>query len=198
MRSLLSMVSRTLFARRFGVETTERYVYHEPAEWRTLQRILPRREVAGKDVFIDLGSGRGRMVVQAAERYPFRRGIGVERSPALDAAARRNLGAARRRLRCRDVRLVQADVLEFELPDEVTIVFLNNPFTDEVFDGALASVVRSLKRRPRRLRIIYRNPVAHERLMAGGRFRQAGQWRRRYPRSVVIDTYEAAPPRIPA
>lgn len=133
------------------------------------------------------------MVLRAAE-YPFAKVIGVELSHELLAIAERNVARNRDRLRCHDVELTQADVTSYELPDEVTVVFMNNPFTGEVFQAALGSLERSLERRPRYLRIVYRHPVEHERLMATGRVRvvaewQQGAWRGR-GHGVVIRSYE--------
>src|SRR5207245_1436056 len=62
----------------------------------------------GKDVFLDYGSGKGRVLVQAA-RLPFRKVIGVERSPDLCRAARQNVEKARKRLRCQDVQIIEMD-----------------------------------------------------------------------------------------
>ena len=50
------------------------------------------------DVFLDLGAGKGRMLL-AASRYPFRRVIGVELSDRLAAIARSNVAAFRLRAR---------------------------------------------------------------------------------------------------
>ena len=46
--------------------------------WRQLRRALPPSSVCESDVFIDLGSGIGRAVLEVAAIYPFRRVIGVE------------------------------------------------------------------------------------------------------------------------
>jgi hypothetical protein len=44
-----------------------------------------------------------------------------------------------------------------------------NPFTGELFDAAIARLLESLDRTPRPMRLIYRNPVEHARLMGTGR-----------------------------
>lgn len=61
-----------------------------PAGWMSLRRILLPREVTDHDVFVDFGSGMGRVVLQAA-RYPFRKVIGVEISETLHSIARERL-----------------------------------------------------------------------------------------------------------
>jgi hypothetical protein len=60
-----------------GVAAPDRLNY-KPAPWFALRRALPRRSVTPDDVFLDFGSGMGRLVFQAALWYPFKRVIGVE------------------------------------------------------------------------------------------------------------------------
>ena len=154
---------------RLGLAAPDRRQYM-PAEWTMLPRILPRRDVGAEDVFIDFGSGLGRVVYQAALRYPFKRVIGVELSEELDEIARLNIERNRERLRCRDVQLVQADALEYESPDDVTVAFFFNPFIAATFAGVIQRLLDTLDARPRRLRLIYRNPVEDAYLRGTGRF----------------------------
>lgn len=201
-----AMASRLWFERRLDVQTAGRVELdelgvagqdrwrYEPAEWRVLRRILRRREVDRDDVFLDMGSGMGRVVLQATDYRP-KRVIGVELSDDLSRIAQANLERNRDRLKMRDVELVTADALTYEIPDDVTIVFFNNPFTGAVFAEVMGKLTASLDRRPRRMRIAYRNPLEHEAVLATGRFAlvrkwQRGSWRGR-PRGVAIHLYDS-------
>jgi SAM-dependent methyltransferase len=203
---LRSAATDLLFDRRYGVRTAGRIEASElglnahsclgyrPAGWMSLRRILPRREVTDHDVFADLGSGMGRVVLQAA-KYPFRKVIGVEISETLHGISRENIDRSRQRLRCRDIELVHADVLEYELPDDVTVVFMYNPFQGEGFATAIERLLQSEERNPRPLRIIYVNPVEERLLLGTGRIRPVravGGWRptRKWSRSNSIHLYE--------
>jgi Histone methylation protein DOT1 len=141
-----------------GLAAPDRSDY-KPLGWLGLRRTLRRREVGRDDVFIDFGSGMGRVVFQAAAHYPFKRVIGVELSSELHAVAQQNISRARRRLCCPQVELVNADALEYDVPDDVTVVFFNNPFTGQIFERVVAKLVASLERKPRELRIVYANPT---------------------------------------
>jgi SAM-dependent methyltransferase len=152
-----------------GLDAPERVSY-EAAGWRELRRILRPAEVSGDDVFLDLGSGKGRMILLAA-RYRFRRVIGVEIAEPLMAVARRNAASCRLRRRCGGIELVNADVLHYQIPDDVSVVYMFNPFGGAVFDIAVAQLIASVDRRPRRVRVIYRNGRNSERLTRTGRFR---------------------------
>ncbi len=71
-------LTKALFDRRYHVETDgevgidelglsdPRSVRYQPAGVTRLRRILPPKEVSEDDVFIDFGSGKGRVVLQAA------------------------------------------------------------------------------------------------------------------------------------
>jgi hypothetical protein len=51
------------------------------------------------------------------------------------------------------------------------VVFLFNPFRGEVFDAFFMRLLESLKRRPRRLRIVYQNPLDDQAIERSGHFR---------------------------
>lgn len=99
----------------------------------------------------------GRVVIRAASRYRFARVLGIEISDELHRIAEENLNRIRARLRS-PVELVCADVLDYRIPDDVSVVFLNNPFRGAIFRHAIDALTESLDRAPRRLRLIYRAP----------------------------------------
>ncbi len=99
--------------------------------------------------FIDMGSGKGRVLFVAAE-YPFRKVMGVEFSNALHDEAVANLRRYKfRGRRCSDIQPVHADAREFEFPDGNLVIYLFNPFGAEVMGRMLANLERSLERHPR-------------------------------------------------
>lgn len=136
-----------------------------------LRRGLRGYEVGPSDVFLDLGSGKGRVLFLAA-RHPFKRVIGVEISEELNEVARANLDRSTGRLKCRDVEIVTADITRYEVPDDVTVVFLGNPLDGPLFREMLGRLLESLDRRPRRMRLLYWHGAAAERshLESTGRF----------------------------
>jgi hypothetical protein len=94
------------------------------------------------------------------------------------------------------VELVTADATDYRLPDDVTVAYFANPFTGDIFRTVIEQLLESLDRRPRRLRLIYRNPVEHDYLMSTGRFRPVRRlrgWRPTEEWSVSNSTrmYEA-------
>jgi precorrin-6B methylase 2 len=140
--------------------------------------LVPRRALRGvritrEDVLLDLGSGAGRAVYLFARDYPFRRIIGLEIAAQFNAIAEENVRRSKDRLRCKDVELVTADAVEYEVPDDVNYIFMNNPFTGEILDAVLEKIIASIRRRSRVVTILYSFPKAHEQIDRTGAFRCA-------------------------
>jgi SAM-dependent methyltransferase len=147
-------------------------VWYQASGWTYLRRILPRHEVAADDVFLDLGSGKGRILLEAARGYSFARVIGVEISEQLNEIARDNVERRRHRLRAA-VEIVTADAAAYEISDDVTVAYMYYPFVGDTFCRVLDNVLASLERRPRRLRLIYALPTMEDAVLGSGVFRVA-------------------------
>jgi SAM-dependent methyltransferase len=156
----------TYFERRLGIATSgtvsreslnhpdDQYSYYAPSTYGNIRRILRALDVRpGRDVLLDLGAGKGRVLVMAA-REPFVRIAGVERSPELSAMARRHVDHARGRRRCRHVDVVTADASTYDLPDDVTIIYFASPFGGGILDAVLDHIRASLVRAPRPVRLV--------------------------------------------
>jgi len=111
-----------------------------------------------QDVFLDYGSGMGRVLIMAAQ-YPLKRVIGVEFVPALNEIATQNIQRLRGRLKCPDIQTFVADATAYVVPPDVTIAYFNNPFHGEVFAGALEQLRRSLEQNPRSLAVVCYFPL---------------------------------------
>lgn len=148
--------------------TTEQGQRYMPTHWFGLYRILKRRDVGPDDVLVDFGSGMGLVVYQAAVRYPLKRVEGVELSPQLSRIASGNIDRNRHKFRCRDVRLITCNALDYRIPDDMTIAYMFNPFSGAVFADVLGHIMDSLAKNPRRLRLIYFNPVEEAMVLDAG------------------------------
>jgi precorrin-6B methylase 2 len=149
-----------------GLAARNRVDYH-PTPWLALRRVLSEHSVSQDDVFIDFGCGKGRVIFQAA-MYPFRRIIGVELSRELADIARGNIERSLTKFKCRNVEVVNQDVLDYEVPDDVTVVYFFNPFKGEIFAAVLDKLLASLRRRPRELTIIYMDAAEEQALLESG------------------------------
>ena len=108
--------------------------------------------------FVDLGSGKGRVVLLAALGH-FREVVGVELSPVLHATAVRNLARMRAAgAALSPVRLVHDDAVGFEPPAGPLIVFLYHPFRAPIAAQVMARLRASLEAAPRPVAILYGHP----------------------------------------
>ena len=125
----------------------------------TLRRILDGLCIRHEDfAFVDLGSGKGRALLLAAD-YPFRRVIGVEFAPELYHISAQNLRTYRSDTqRCFAIEAVCQDAARFVFPTEPLVLFLYNPFGPEVLKSVVANLVSSLRERPRDAFAAYMNP----------------------------------------
>lgn len=118
-----------------------------------------------RDVLIDLGCGKGRVLAVACH-YPFRKVMGVELDQDLAEAARNNLHRLAARGTTAPFVVDCADAAAWPIPEEVSIVFLFNPFYGETFRKVLANLRQSWDAQLRPLTVIYLQPVQHPDLLA--------------------------------
>lgn len=119
--------------------------------YRYIRRILDVVNPGPDDVFIDIGSGMGRVLCLAAQR-PMRKCVGIELQEPLCEIARQN--AARLRYRKAPIEIVCADATQADL-SEGTIFFLFNPFGPDTLRDTFANIRASLGQKPRSIKIVY-------------------------------------------
>lgn len=109
-----------------------------------------------KTAFVDIGAGKGRAMLLAAE-LPFRRVLGVELHYGLAATAQKNLQLWRASCAGTHMRLQHGDALSLRLPLGPCALFLFNPFDLVLMDRFLARLVHTFRERPGELDILYVN-----------------------------------------
>ena len=108
-------------------------------------------------VFLDIGSGKGRALVLAAEAG-FRKVIGVEYAAELNDIAHTNIEKVRSRFPNTEFSLQEGDALTYDIPQEVDVIYLFNPFDEEAVRGLLKQL-KSAFSAPKEIYLIYVHPV---------------------------------------
>lgn len=111
--------------------------------------------------FIDYGSGKGRVLLMAAERG-FRTIIGVDFARELYEIAERNIEIFNRtRTSPAHFELHHIDAVEYQPPDTPLIIFFYCPFRGTVLDRVLANIMNSYRRQPRAMVLLFygQNPT---------------------------------------
>jgi SAM-dependent methyltransferase len=200
-------VQAHMFDRMFGVSTAVDSKFsvagdnnaYDPSQWFPVRRALRKLSPGPQDVFADLGSGKGRVLLIAG-RLPYGRVIGVDIDEELGRCAQENIRKAAARFLATEVTSLTASVLEWPVPDDLSVVYMFNPFMGETFRGAMERILDSHERRPRDLRIVYGFPAEHDWLLSTGRvvveavsplfwLSRPGWWRR----GEVFVTYRVIP-----
>ncbi len=125
--------------------------------FREMLRQLPL--ISNEYIFLDLGSGKGRALMMAAE-HGFKRVIGVELSPTLHQIAEKNIELFKQhRPQASPIELRCQDAVDYRLPDDKLVCFFYNPFDCGVMQQLLLHIKESHARCPRSIVVAYRNPV---------------------------------------
>jgi len=113
----------------------------------------------GQFTFIDLGSGKGRALLLAAD-YPFRRIVGVELLPALNAVAVENIRRYKSdSQKCFAIESLCGDAGEFIFPPEPIVLYLFNPLPEAGLRQVIRNLENSLQENPRAVYVLYHNPL---------------------------------------
>jgi SAM-dependent methyltransferase len=138
--------------------------------------ILVREAISRLDIdrtaftFIDFGSGKGRVLIIAAE-YPFKRIIGVEFSSELNEIAKSNIARLPPDLnRAGRISTVCCDAAEFELPPGSLVCYFYNPFGTAVLEP-IANRLAARALAGHRTIIVYVDPRNREVFDRTGKFK---------------------------
>ncbi len=112
----------------------------------------------GNKTFLDIGCGKGRAISVAAY-YGFEKIIGIDFSQELCDDAINNINRIKDKFYAATVfTVINADAFEYDIPDDITTIFLFNPFDKVITYGVVENIMASFKNNPRTIRILYANP----------------------------------------
>lgn len=110
-------------------------------------------------VFVDIGSGKGRALLMAS-RFPFKEIVGVELSDSLHRIASNNIQIyCDESQRCHRIQSVCKNAIGYEIPREHLVLYLFNPFDEQIMRAVLSNIEKSFDRNPNNLYILYLKPL---------------------------------------
>jgi len=169
----ISFIYNNYFERFYGIHTTghlssnalgyaSKYAHEYIAtDVYSFRKIMKSINIGENDVFLDYGSGMGRVLIMAA-LFPFRRVVGIDLSPDLNAIAIKNIETVRKRLRCKSIEVIGADAATYRVTPDITVIYCYNSFSGEILARVLSNIHESVSSVPRNLTIIYKNPPYFE------------------------------------
>jgi SAM-dependent methyltransferase len=129
-----------------------------------LRKLFKKLQIPKEKVFVDIGSGKGRVLLIAAE-YGFEKIRGIELSPNLCETARKNISVFRNKKKYNsDIVVINKNALEYNFTDDEGVFFLYNPFGEHILEQVMTNIKNSILRNRRSVKIIYVNPV-HENII---------------------------------
>ncbi len=150
---------------------------YKPTRGRPLLTLVRKLGVPRGSNFVDIGAGKGRVVMIAAQ-CDFAKVIGVEFSGELCRIARDNIrkyGGKKRGLA--PMEIVEADATRHQFGEQDRVIFMYNPFHERVMSAFIANLKGSLDAKPRPLWLIYNDPLYDAIISRAGIFRrQEDHW----------------------
>jgi predicted RNA methylase len=124
------------------------YLPTRPGAARKILSGLPVKDFSTY-TFVDFGSGKGRMLLLAAE-HPFERVQGVEYDAELHAIALGNLANMKNfPVQCRHLETLHCDARDYQFPDTNLVLYVFNPFGEEIMSAVLTRLCKALAEHPR-------------------------------------------------
>jgi len=127
-----------------------------------LRRLFKKLNIPKDCSFIDIGCGKGRVLLLAAE-YGFEEVKGVEFSSHLTEIANKNIATYKAQfssITFFDV--INIDAADYKFDNIEDVFFLYNPFDEVILKKVLDNICESLKQYNRRVWMIYANAVHRE------------------------------------
>lgn len=117
--------------------------------------------------FLDLGCGKGRALCVAAHQG-FKKVTGLDFARDLCEAAKENLAITKQKIPALEYKVINNDAFYFEIPNDVDCIFFFNPFDEIIMSAVVNNIFASLKNNPRKIKIIYVNPLHKELFLKAG------------------------------
>lgn len=106
-----------------------------------------------RNVFVDYGSGKGAAIIHA-KALGFKQTIGVEFAKELHEQAIDNI----QKLGLEDVEAIYADATTHILPDNISVIYLFNPFDEVVMEKVVNNILEQKINFKNKVYVIYGNP----------------------------------------
>lgn len=140
-----------------GIDIEHATIYM-PASYDLLEEIFTQANLSSSKHFIDIGCGKGRALC-VATHFGVQKVTGIDFSKDLCERAKLNLLKTQQQLPSLEFKIVNNDAFYFEIPDDTDCIFMFNPFDEVIMSGVIENIESSLERLPRKMTIIYANPL---------------------------------------
>ena len=145
--------------------SAERSQYYSSSGNKHLEKVLNSLNIKPYDSIVDIGCGKGGALVTMS-KYPFGFLGGIELTQKLYNIAQKNM----LQLKIKNVTLHCCDASEFSDINDYNYIYFYNPFPSIVMKAVMENIINSVQAKPRKITIIYKNPVCHEDIIGTSKF----------------------------
>lgn len=149
----------------FSETVTERTHYYADSGGLEFDKIMAHFSITNNDAIVDFGCGKGGILISLS-KYPFSKITGVEIASDLVEIAKNNI----RKLNIKNVNVICSDAAEFKQLNEYNYFYFFDPFPCNVMEEVMSNIEKSISEHPRKVTIIYLNPLCHELIESGNIF----------------------------
>ena len=140
-----------------GIDISHATIYM-PASYDLLEDIFTKFNPATFNHFVDIGCGKGRVMCVAAA-FAAKNITGIDLSKEFCEAAKKNLSTTKKTYSDFQFKVYNNDAFYFDIDDDVDCIFMFNPFDETIMSGLMENIEISLENNPRKITIIYVNPL---------------------------------------
>jgi SAM-dependent methyltransferase len=146
-----------------GIDIEHATIYM-PVSYDILEELFNQLHKQQYHHFLDIGCGKGRALCVAAGNG-IKKVTGIDFSKALCSAAEKNLAATKQKIPTLEYKIFNNDAFYFAIPEDVDCIFMFNPFDDVMMSGVAENILASVEANPRKITLIYANPVCKQELL---------------------------------
>ncbi len=140
------------------------YGHYQPNYVFLIKKVLKQLKLTKNQNFIDLGSGKGRVLLIAAQ-YGFEVVRGVEFSKPLCEIAQRNVEIFKKKVsKLSPIEIDNMDARDYVFSEKDSVIFMYNPFNGSIFETVIKNLKVSIERHPRTVTLIYMHPTEKDRV----------------------------------
>ena len=149
-----------------GIDISHATIYM-PASYDLLENFFSRINLKEYHHFVDIGCGKGRAICVAAS-FGTKKITGVELSKDLCVSAKENLQKTKEKYPDFIYDVYNNDAFYFQIEKDVDCIFMFNPFDETIMSGVLENIEASLQKNPRKINVIYINPLQKHLFLESG------------------------------
>lgn len=149
-----------------GIDISHATIYM-PASYDLLENFFSRINLKEYHHFVDIGCGKGRAICVAAS-FGAKKITGVELSKDLCVSAKENLQKTKEKYPDFIYDVYNNDAFYFQIEKDVDCIFMFNPFDETIMSGVLENIEASLQKNPRKITVIYINPLQKHLFLESG------------------------------